>query len=105
MNDEDAFRKAVLADPDDDLPRLGFADWLEENGQPERAAFVRAQVRLAAMDEDDPARAALLRDEAAYLPTAKRSVDWYDPPAWLKGLPQWVLEGLDFERGFPARLK
>src|SRR4051812_41868891 len=33
--------------PDEDGPRLVLADWLEENGESDRAAFVRAQVRRA----------------------------------------------------------
>ena len=43
-NDADALLKFVLAAPDDDAPRLVFADWLDEHGDPDRAAFIRAQV-------------------------------------------------------------
>src|SRR5262249_34905741 len=32
--------------PDDDTPRLVLADWLEENGEPERAEFIRIQCQL-----------------------------------------------------------
>jgi uncharacterized protein (TIGR02996 family) len=38
---------AVLAEPDDDTPRLIYADWLEENGQPERAEFILLQIERA----------------------------------------------------------
>lgn len=38
---------AVLADPDADEPRLLAADWLEDNGEPERAEFIRVQIELA----------------------------------------------------------
>src|SRR4051812_13666429 len=38
---------AVLADPDDDAPRLVYADWLDEHDQPERAEFIRLQIALA----------------------------------------------------------
>jgi uncharacterized protein (TIGR02996 family) len=41
-----AFLAAVRADPDDDTTRLVFADWYEENGQPERAEFIRLACRL-----------------------------------------------------------
>lgn len=44
---EAALLAAVLADPDDDLPRLAYADWLEEHDQPERAEFIRVQMELA----------------------------------------------------------
>lgn len=32
--------------PDDDLRRLVVADWLEENGEPERADFIRVQCEI-----------------------------------------------------------
>lgn len=35
--------RAVLAAPDDDLPRLVYADWLDEHGEGERAEFIRIQ--------------------------------------------------------------
>lgn len=41
--DELALRGAIAAEPDDDTPRLVYADWLQENGQPERAEFIRLQ--------------------------------------------------------------
>jgi uncharacterized protein (TIGR02996 family) len=48
---EAALSKAILDEPDDDLPRLAFADWLEERGGGEadaaRAEFIRAQVEQA----------------------------------------------------------
>jgi uncharacterized protein (TIGR02996 family) len=42
---------AVLENPDDDLPRLVYADWLDENGDPKRAEFIRAQIAMAASDK------------------------------------------------------
>ena len=42
-----AFLAAVRAAPADDTPRLVYADWLEENGDPEFAAAVRAEPHLA----------------------------------------------------------
>jgi uncharacterized protein (TIGR02996 family) len=45
--------KAVAADPDDDLPRLVFADWLDEHDEPERAEFIRVQVERARNDRPE----------------------------------------------------
>jgi uncharacterized protein (TIGR02996 family) len=45
--DHKSFELAILADPADDTVRLVYADWLEENGEPERAAFIRVQIALA----------------------------------------------------------
>ena len=55
--DDAALWRAVVATPHDDAPRLIYADWLDEHGQPERAEFVRVQCRLAALDDDAPERA------------------------------------------------
>jgi uncharacterized protein (TIGR02996 family) len=41
--DRAAFLAAILDRPDDDLPRLVYADWLDEHGEPERAEFIRTQ--------------------------------------------------------------
>ena len=61
MAEREALTAAVLADPDDDLPRLVFADWLDERGEAARARFIRAQLALAALPEWDPQSAALRR--------------------------------------------
>ena len=47
MPDRDSFIAAIAAAPDDDLPRLVFADWLDEHGEGERAEFVRGHIALA----------------------------------------------------------
>ena len=46
MTDRDALLAAITADPDDDTPRLVYADWLDEHDEGERAEFIRAQCRL-----------------------------------------------------------
>jgi uncharacterized protein (TIGR02996 family) len=51
--DRDALLAAIRANPDEDTPRLMFADWLDENGDPDRAEFVRLQCELAQLEEDD----------------------------------------------------
>jgi uncharacterized protein (TIGR02996 family) len=52
VTDRDALLSSVLAAPDDDAPRLVLADWLDENGKPERAACIRAQIKLAVMTDE-----------------------------------------------------
>jgi uncharacterized protein (TIGR02996 family) len=47
MTDAPALLAAIRAAPDDDAPRLVYADWLDEHGQPERAEFIRVQCELA----------------------------------------------------------
>jgi uncharacterized protein (TIGR02996 family) len=47
--DERALLNAIIAAPEDDLPRLVYADWLEEHGRAERAEFIRLECELARM--------------------------------------------------------
>jgi uncharacterized protein (TIGR02996 family) len=42
---EDEFLNAVLASPEDDGPRLAYADWLSNRGDP-RGEFIRIQCQL-----------------------------------------------------------
>lgn len=46
MTDREALLRTVCENPDDDLPRLVFADWLDEHDEPERAEFIRLQCEL-----------------------------------------------------------
>jgi uncharacterized protein (TIGR02996 family) len=46
MDERAALVAAIAANPDDDTPRLAFADWLQEHGEDDRAEFVRLQCEL-----------------------------------------------------------
>lgn len=46
MNDGEALLAAVLANPEEDLPRLVYADWLDDNGKADRAKFIRASIEF-----------------------------------------------------------
>ena len=92
METEDAaLWRAVVDRPHDDAPRLIYADWLEEHGEPDRAEFVRVQCRLAALDEDAPERSPLDRRE--------RQLWLKHRAAWRAPLPR-LLKEFPFERGF-----
>ena len=49
MTHDEAFLQAMVETPDDDTPRLVYADWLEENGDADRAEFIRLQCELATL--------------------------------------------------------
>lgn len=67
MAEDDAFLREIIATPDDDGPRLVYADWLEERGDP-RAELIRVQCEEARLG--DCARRAKLRSRAKQLLTA-----------------------------------
>src|SRR6478672_4438581 len=58
--------RAVCENPTDDTPRLAYADWLEENGQPERAEFIRLQCEAWSINPAYPDRTAA-RNRASQL--------------------------------------
>ena len=72
MSTELAFLAAIRAHPADDLPRLVYADWLEEHGQSERAEFIRVECEAAMIDRDSPAYPALLGRSDRRGPVAPR---------------------------------
>jgi carbon storage regulator CsrA len=87
---EAALLRAVLADPADDSPRLIYADWLDEQGDP-RGKFVRVQCRLAQLPPGDEAVSGLRRREQELLDR--------HGPAWRSALPP-LLRNEFFCRGF-----
>ena len=88
MTDHDALIASVLATPDDDAPRLVYADWLDEHGQPERAALIRDMIRELGDNEyasQADSRTLRFRDFARQqefhkthgrFATAEESADW-----------------------------
>jgi uncharacterized protein (TIGR02996 family) len=74
MSEREALYRAVCERPDDDLPRLVFADWLDEHGEHNRAAFIRAQCELEQLPPASPEAARLM---AVHYELLKRT-DWED---------------------------
>lgn len=66
-----AFQRAIVADPDDDAPRLVFADWMDEHDRSQWASLIRLQIELARLEQTGqgqaPAAEALRRKEREYL--------------------------------------
>src|SRR5579884_3843833 len=53
------FLDDIVANIDDDTPRLVYADWLTEHGQDDRAEFIRVQVQRARLPAWDAAQVRL----------------------------------------------
>ncbi|MBX9580984.1 MAG: TIGR02996 domain-containing protein [Gemmataceae bacterium] len=65
--DQRALLAAVVATPDDDTPRLVYADWLDDHGDPVQAGYIRESVRLARLPANDPGRPGLEKRLTAVL--------------------------------------
>lgn len=92
MTHADAFLRDILAHPDDDTPRLIYADWLDEQGQSERAEFIRAQIQIAQLSPGSRRSVALRRRVRELLAMHRET--------WLKDLPKWARRRCEFHRGF-----
>ncbi len=100
MSDDRAFLQDILAHPDEDAPRLVYADWLEEAGDPGRAAraeFIRVQYALQGLPPGDARRPQLEERErdlrAAY------EAEWAAPLRGLGPVRAW-----EFRRGFVEKV-
>jgi uncharacterized protein (TIGR02996 family) len=116
--DRDHLLAAIVAEPGDDLPRLAFADWLQENGEAERGEFIRLQIQLARETGSPPRtstekycydqrRADLcIHGREDLLPLLDRCRELWAQFAdgWLAELPAPVKEAV-FSRGFPFRIE
>lgn len=102
--------QTICENPDEDAPRLVYADWLEENGYELYAEFIRVQIELARTGHQD--KAYLLR---AHTPKDIESRDALGPrviallqheqelkqkhSAWRRLPPNWPALSNGYERG------
>jgi uncharacterized protein (TIGR02996 family) len=87
---EDAFLRDILEFSGDDTPRLVFADWLEERGDP-RGTFIRLQCQRANMTPHDPGFKELLAQESALF--KQYETEWSRPIRRL-------VDEVEYRRGF-----
>jgi uncharacterized protein (TIGR02996 family) len=115
MSDEPALLQAVLAQPDTDVPRLAYAEWLNNQpGQKDRAEFIRTQIEIEQLRNDDRRWPDLVRKERQLLERYRTT--WERPfrnlltPSILKPM-DWLKVQLfgaggvwHFHRGFIAEI-
>lgn len=87
-----AFLSAIIENPDDDGPRLMYADWLTEHGD-SRGEFIRVQCELATMPpEEKERREKLLELESALLKAHGQQ--------WTSSLRELGMWEMRLQRGF-----
>ncbi len=88
------FLEDIIAHPDDDTPRLIFADWLDDEGDSTRAEFIRVQIERARLPEWDAGQVRLRLRERELL---AEHLSWKRELPEIKGVHWW-----EFRRGFVA---
>src|SRR5262245_6866034 len=99
MSMREAFLAEIAEHPDEDGPRLVYADWLDHNGDPEGAEFIRAQGALA--DREDQSD-----DEAHELKARAGALLKVHLATWTADLGRFDRKRVEvgFDRGFPELL-
>lgn len=99
-SDEQAFLDAIRAEPDDDTARLVYADWLAENGDPDRGEFIRVDIELART----PAESEVAERRRSALFTRRDQLLKKHKTAWLAPFTPYAKES-SFVRGFVQKLE
>ncbi len=97
MDERQQFLRSIEADPEDDTPRLVFADWFEEHGDEDRARFIRLQCEYHRRYGED-----WLPGSSAHRRKMEREIEAIlkrHREEWSRGLPAWAREK-EFKRGF-----
>ncbi len=126
MGDRDALFRAIVANPDEDLPRLIFADAIEADGEEEYAEFIRLQCEMGRLEDDGSDTQSVYEFLAERDTETLAAIDWstLDPGMahrlalhrrtnelyqahhqdWTKWLPKECgLQWGAFARGFPGQ--
>ncbi len=97
MSDEERLLAAIVDAPDDDAPRLVYADWLQSRSDP-RGEFIQLQCQLAAAPDDERRRAIKIVENKLFAAHGA---------AWIAPLREVVLAAneliphkFEFSRGF-----
>ena len=88
----DAFLEEIRSDPEDIIPRLVYADWLEENGD-SQAELIRVQCELDSLPVDSMAEREELRKREQEL-LQEYQAEWVEP------LKKLDVRGIEIKRGF-----
>ena len=73
MSTEAALLRAIRDMPDEDTPRLVYADYLDEDGYSPRAEFIRVQIERSQLPERDPRRSKTARTTCSRTCDAEKS--------------------------------
>jgi uncharacterized protein (TIGR02996 family) len=92
---------AIIAHPAEDTPRLAYADWLDENGDPTRARFIRLQYEIEKLPPIGAKASKAKKEEEALL--KKHEKQWAGEVAQLVDLARFRRGFIEWVRVTPAQ--
>jgi uncharacterized protein (TIGR02996 family) len=102
MSERDAIYRGICLSPEDDFPRLVYADVLDESGDEsdrDQAEFIRLQIENKKLEAHTPEKITIEHRISQLMNKHKA--------AWTSQLPRWINDAVertpdcDFRRGFP----
>lgn len=97
LSQHEAFLRAIFDNPEDDTARLVYADFLQENGEEDRAQFIRVQCELAVKHYYSDHT-----DRVIELESRQQELLWRLEPESAYRQPPWHGQVIRYERGFRA---
>jgi uncharacterized protein (TIGR02996 family) len=99
--EDEPFLHAILANPEEDAPRLRYADWLEGHGDPDRAEFFRLDIYLTRPVWQKP-----WEQDPEWWEKRERMLALRDAyrEDWLASVPERMRSYVGFVRGFAGRV-
>jgi uncharacterized protein (TIGR02996 family) len=105
LHEREAFLRAIFDSPDDDTPRLVYADFLDENDDSDRATYIRYDCELAKLDDTDTRRQ-IIQEEISLLLMKCRSSQSVDSGGTVEEEHiNWPWMDNQTVRGFPLPAK
>lgn len=100
-----ALINAIINKPDDDAPRLIYADWLEENERQDRAAYIREMVaKPSFIDVRDTSECPWIH-ERWFVSDESSAFEWNR--GFIKGIRcsqlDWIVNGPNYVRKHPIQ--
>lgn len=90
-DEQAALLAAIVAEPDEDTPRLVYADWLQEHGDDEQAQFIRDSIQIEWLEDYED-------DKREQMGKRLVSTEMQNGDAWLAALGLVELEPV-YDRG------
>jgi uncharacterized protein (TIGR02996 family) len=96
-SEEEALLRTIMAEPEADAPRLVYADWLEEQGDSDRAEFIRLSCSITAIPESSP--------EWQQLRGRMYELKEINGALWTQFVPAWGRNRIFFHRGLLTEIR
>jgi len=91
VRQDDTFLQAIIGAPEDDKPRLIYADWLDDHGNRVRGEFIRVQCELPRLRLLSRRTELKARERVWSLLPHRDALNDEEPVRWVRNKTRWPL--------------